>query len=97
MKSSAIALAAIFGFIATHTYAADADVETALADAEAAIEKADSVGFAWRDSAKILKEAKSAAADGERDRALELAAQAKFEGDAAYIQYEANQNAGPNF
>jgi len=97
LKNTAIMLTAVCGLIGTHAYAIDAEVDNAIAEAEAAIEKADSVGFAWRDSGKILKSARAAAADGEREQALELAAQAKFQGEAGYAQYEANKDAGPTF
>jgi len=98
MKSTTFIVAAICALLASNSFAADdAEVDNAIADAAAAIEKANSVGFAWRDSAKILKQAKSAAADGERDQALALAAQAEFQGEAGYAQYEANKDAGPNF
>lgn len=97
MKKSSMAAAAIFCLLAVPAVAADAEVDSAIAEATAAVEKADSVGFAWRDSAKILKQAKAAAAEGEKDKALALAAQAKFEGEAGYAQYEANKDAGPTF
>lgn len=96
-KKAALALAAICGLVGTHAYANDAEVDNSIAEAEAAIEKANSVGYAWRDSGKILKSARDAAANGEREQALDLAAQAKFQGEAGYAQFEANKDAGPTF
>ena len=97
MKRMSFATAAICFLLATPAIAADAEVDSAIAEAEAAVKKADSVGYAWRDSGKMLKQAKAAAAEGERDKALALAAQAKFQGEAGYSQYEANKEAGPSF
>ena len=47
-----------------------ADVETATKDAEAAIKKAASVDGKWRDTQKILKKAKAAAAKGDTADAM---------------------------
>ncbi len=97
MKRMSLAVLAVCSLLAGPAFGADAEVDSAIAEAAAAIEKADSVGFAWRDSNKILKQAKAAAADGDRDTALALAGEAKFQGEAGYAQYEANKDAGPTF
>ena len=97
MKRTSLAAVTVCCVLAMPAVAADADVDSAIAEAAAAIEKANSVGFAWRDSRKILKEAKAAAADGDREKALALADQARFQGEAGYAQYEANKDAGPTF
>jgi hypothetical protein len=96
-KKTAMLLATLGGLLISQVEAGDADVENAIAEAQAAIEKADAVGYAWRDSSKLLKAAEEAAANGKHEQALELAATAKFQGEAAYAQYEDNKDAGPNF
>ncbi len=48
-------------------------VNAAIAAAEAAVKKADAVGGGWRDTEKLVKEAKVAAEKGELDNAAKLA------------------------
>lgn len=71
--------------------------EQALQEAVAALDKADSVGYEWRDSRKILEQAKQAAAQGKLEQAIELAHVAEHQGVAAYEQYLAGRKAGPRF
>lgn len=71
--------------------------EQLLQEATAALDKADAVGFEWRDSRKILNQAKEAAARGDFEQAVELARAAARQGEAAYAQYLAARNAGPRF
>ncbi len=96
MKQFPLAVAAS-SLLAAATLSIGSDVDAAISEAAAAIEKAEAVGFAWRDSKKILDGAKKASAKGDTERALELAGQAKRQGEAAYAQYEASKNAGPHF
>jgi len=72
-------------------------MEGAIAAAKAAIKGAKSVGFEWRDSGKILKQAEVAMAEGNVDKALSLAAKAQFQGEAGQAQAVSQANASPRF
>ncbi len=63
-----------------------ADAEAAIAAAEAAREKAASVGGEWRDTAKIITSARVAAKKGEFGKAVKTAEQAKRQGELGYEQ-----------
>lgn len=52
----------------------------AIAAAEAAVKKADSAGFAWRDSEKLIEEAKAAVAKQDFATAMKLANTAEKQG-----------------
>ncbi len=69
----------------------------AIHDAEAAIKAAKKVGFEWRDSGKILKQADKAAAEGNIDKAMAQAERARFQGEAGQAQAASQANAGPRF
>ena len=69
----------------------------AIHDAEAAIKAARKAGFEWRDSGKILKQADKAAAEGSLDKAMALAAKARFQGEAGQAQAASQANAAPRF
>jgi len=79
--------------------AADADAATAksaIAAAEAALDKARGVEGEWRDAKKkMVKKAKAAASKGEFEKAIKLANKAKFEGEMGYKQAMDEKNAGP--
>ncbi len=62
-------------------------VSQAIAAAKAAIGKAKSLGWIWRDTEKFLKKAEAAAAKGEDDVALKLAKKAKDQAELAVNQY----------
>ncbi len=76
---------------------ADAAVEKAITDAAAAMKKAESVGFAWRDTGKMIKAAQAAAEKGDTAKAMALAERARKQGESAYQQYLDQRNAGPRF
>ncbi|MCW8908547.1 MAG: SoxXA-binding protein [Sedimenticola sp.] len=87
------ALAIIFGLMigSTATLAGEmkADAATAadaIARAEAAQKKADSVNGEWRDTGKFIKNAKKAAEDGDYAKAVRLANKAESEGNLGYQQ-----------
>ncbi len=61
------------------------------ATAEASIDKAASVGGEWRDSRKLLESADKAASEGQLDRAVALAEQAKRQGELGYAQAVSQQ------
>lgn len=65
-------------------------------EATSAIDKAQSVGFEWRDSRKFLSSADTAAKGGDYTKAMQLAMQAKSQGEMAYQQYLDQKNAGPH-
>ena len=71
------------------------DYNKALADANTAISNAKKVGYEWRDTGKILKQADEAAKAGKFDDAVKLADKARRQGDLAVAQYHNQQNAGP--
>ncbi len=64
-------------------------------EAEAAIDKADKVGYEWRDSRKILEAAKKAHVAGDETEAMKLATKALHQGRMAYQQYLDNRDASP--
>ena len=64
----------------------------AIAAAEAAVKRADGVGFAWRDSESMIAEARQAALKQDYAGAERLAAIARRQGELAYRQYQ-DQNA----
>ena len=73
-----------------------AAAKSAIADAEDALKKAQSVEGEWRDSKKtLLKKAKAAASKGDFKKAIELADIAKFQGEMGYAQAMEQKNAGP--
>ena len=71
--------------------------EQAISAAEQANAKAASVGHEWRDTAKLLKQAKDALAKGDSQQAVKLAEQARLFGEAGVKQAEAQKSAGPRF
>jgi len=75
----------------------DPAVQRAIQAAIEANERADSVGFQWRDSAKMIKQAEAAAEKGDNATALELAETARKQGELGYQQYLDQRNAGPHF
>ena len=83
----ALFLAACAGTTAKEGDAAPDQVSTAISEAEAAAEKADSVGFLWRDTEAMIEEAKKAAEAENYDKALKLAEEARRQSELAYQQY----------
>ncbi|MTW20049.1 hypothetical protein [Allochromatium palmeri] len=61
--------------------------------AEAARQRADSVGGEWRDTATMIEQAKTLAADGRYAAAIELANDAKRQGELGYDQALGEQHA----
>lgn len=60
--------------------------DEALAKATAAIETAIDNNYAWNTSTSLIKDAKSAAADGDEAKAIMLADEARMHADLAAIQ-----------
>lgn len=65
---------------------------SAIADAEKAIDKAESLHWVWRDTGKILKKAKKAAKEGKDSQAIKLANEARTQAQLAVEQYYLEQN-----
>ena len=82
---------------------AQAEYERALAEAEAAVEKAASVGGEWRDirykksKKKYLPSAVEAAKAGDYEKAMKLLEIVQFQAEAGYMQAMEQRNAGPRF
>jgi len=68
--------------------------ESMIAAAEAAREKAASVGGEWRDVGDMLKSATTLAGAGEFDQAIEAASAAKFQAERGYEQAMTEKDAG---
>ena len=63
----------------------------AIADAKAAINKAKSVGYLWRDTEKMLKKAEKLASQGKEDEAVKEANAARNQAELAIKQYYLEQ------
>ncbi|HDK38036.1 MAG TPA: SoxXA-binding protein [Thiolapillus brandeum] len=80
-----------------------AQYESALKNAQAAVDKAASVGGEWRDirwkksKKKYLPSAIKAAEAGDYEKALKLLEIVQFQAEAGYKQAMAQKNAGPRF
>ena len=66
---------------------ASPEATAAIAAASAAIKKAKANDWVWRDTEKFLSEAQQAADKGDTATAVKLANKAKFQAEAAVIQY----------
>ncbi len=64
----------------------NAEFRSLVEDAEEAIDKAAEVGGEWRDSRLILQNAKNEAQKGNLDKAMQLAEQAKIQGEMGFKQ-----------
>ncbi len=63
------------------------NIALAIGAAEAALNRADSLGAEWRDSRKLLDKAKEAAASGDEATAVRLAGIAQLQGENAINQF----------
>jgi hypothetical protein len=75
---------------------AGSDFESARQQALEEINKANAVGFEWRDSRKILQQAEKAEKAGDHEKAMKLVNKAKQQGIVAAAQAEKQKNAGPH-
>jgi hypothetical protein len=66
---------------------ASPEATAAIVAAGAAIKKAKANDWIWRDTEKFLKQAQEAADKGDTATAVKLANKAKFQAEAAVIQY----------
>jgi nucleoid-associated protein YgaU len=83
----ALSLGLLAGCATTGDDAANA-AEQAIADAKAANAEVAAMGYEWRDTGKIIEQAEAAFADGDYDKALELANQALAQAEDARRQAE---------
>ena len=65
--------------------------EQAIADAKAANAEAGALGFEWRDTGTLIEQAEKALADGDEEKALELANKALAQAEAAKAQAAAEK------
>ncbi len=63
-----------------------ADYNKAFTEANEARKMAGQMGHEWRDTAKLLQMAQEAAQGGDLEKAMELIAEAKLQGDAGIVQ-----------
>ncbi len=68
---------------------AQASTDSAIEAAEKARQAAAAVGYEWRDTAKIIKEAKKLAAEGKTSEAEKMARKAEQQSNDAVAQYHA--------
>lgn len=94
----ACVFSALFLFGCATTSANDPqDPAAAIKAAEEVTKQADSMGFEWRDTGKVIKKAKEAAAAGDAAKAIKLANQAKLQSEAAIQQAKDQANPAPRF
>ena len=62
------------------------DVQKAIAEAKEAYQQADSVGGAWRDTAKMIRQAEKLLGEEQLEKALEIAREAEEQGMLGYLQ-----------
>jgi uncharacterized Zn finger protein (UPF0148 family) len=83
-------LLAIIAILALSVHASvqagEADVQRTIAAAKAAQEKADSLQGAWVTTDQLIEQAEKANADGDKEKALQLAQKAQKEAELAYAQ-----------
>jgi len=68
-----------------------ASADNAIIAAKAAQKAAAQVGYEWRDTAKIIKQARKLAKEGKTEQAITLANKAEQQGHSAVAQYHAEQ------
>ena len=73
------------------------DSQAAIAAAEYETQRAKELNYEWRDTGKILKEAKKAETEKNFAKAVKLAEQAKTQSSNAIKQYQSQKDAGPAF
>ena len=77
--------------------ASSEEANAAISTAEQKTQQARDVNYEWRDTGKIIKQAKSALKKGEMDTAIKLANKASRQSDNALKQYAQQLDAGPSF
>ncbi len=101
MQKTLMALPLIGGLCLGAAIPAGADmpknVQNAIASAEIARQQANTAKYEWRDTAKLLSQAKAAADKGDESRALALAQHAQLQSEMAIAQAARETTAGPRF
>lgn len=64
-----------------------------MAAARAAYERVLRVEYVWRDTEDLMKAAEKAASEGELDKAIDLAVEARKQSEIAYNQYQDQKDA----
>lgn len=85
MKSITRLFAVTFTLILSNI--ANASTDEAIAAAEKARKAAAAVGYEWRDTGSMIKQAKALAAKGNHEKAIQVANKAEEEGKDALKQY----------
>lgn len=68
-----------------------AEAKNAIYSAKIKLARAEKLGYAWRDTAQMIKDAEKAAAGCDNDKAIELANKAAEQAEDAIAQYNAEQ------
>lgn len=97
IRSALIVLLAMFSLSGIALAANQASYEAAMAEAQAAYDKSNKVGFTWTKTEDAMKAAQEAAKAGDWNKAEAKAKEAKQLADASYAQYELEKNTGPLF
>jgi hypothetical protein len=85
------------GLVAAAESVSKETAQQAIENAKIAVKKTDGVGYLWRDTDKLLKEAEEALSKGDNAVAVKNADSAKFQAEAGYEQYLQQRNAKPPF
>lgn len=73
------------------------DAESAITAAKHELKRAKAIDYAWRDTGKLIKKAEAAMKDGDLDKAVDLANEAKMQSTLAIQQQKREKGAGPNY
>lgn len=73
------------------------DADSAISAAEHELNRATKIEAAWRDTGKLIKKAKKASKEGEYDKAVKIANEAKMQSTIAIQQHAENLNSEPRF
>lgn len=73
------------------------EVEAEIQAALIAVNKANELGYEWRDTRNLIKNAEAALATGDDEQAMKFAKLARLQGEASIQQAEAQKNAKPPF
>ncbi len=86
IKKQLMMVTAVLFWISGGVFAAD-DFSAAWDAADAKRKEAAALGYEWRDTGKVLKQAKQAAEDGDNEKAMKLAAKALEQSSDAIDQH----------
>lgn len=73
------------------------EANSAISAAKSELKKAASINYAWRDTGKMIKAAEKAAKEGNYDKAVSLANEARKQSEIAQVQHSEEKGAGPRF